>query len=404
MKTLYLDCFAGISGDMFLGALFDLGVSPVELTEKLAVLNVHNYRISAEKTVRNGISATQATVTLLNKETSNRHLSGILKIIDESGLPGSVRQKTAAVFLSLAEAEAKIHNISPEQIHFHEVGAVDAIVDIAGTITALEMLGVEQLACSPLPLGSGFVQCAHGTLPLPAPAVLELLKGIPTQTCSVKGETVTPTGAALVRTLSGSFGPMPSIYVQSVGYGAGKADREIPNLLRVVLGESAPAADAPEGPGNLLEDCLFVAEASIDDMNPEFYDYIMPLLLAGGAVDVFITPIIMKKGRPANIITCLAAENKMDQVIHILVSETTTLGVRTYPCRRYKLSREMVTVETGHGPVRVKLGLHPLTQRVINLAPEWEDCKALAEKTLIPVKLIYDLAKSGAYKITSVKD
>jgi len=404
MKTLYLDCFAGISGDMFLGALFDLGVSPVELTERLAVLNVHNYRINAEKTVKNGLSATKATVTLLNKEISNRHLSNILKVIDESGLPSSIRQKTAAVFRSLAEAEAIIHNVSPEQIHFHEVGAIDAIVDIAGTIIALEILGVEQLACSPLPLGSGFVQCAHGTLPLPAPAVLELLKGIPTQTCSIKGETVTPTGAALVRTLSDSFGPMPSMYVQSIGYGAGQADREIPNLLRVVLGESAPAGDAPRVPCSLLEDCLFVAEANIDDMNPEFYGYIMPLLLAGGAVDVFITPVIMKKGRPANIITCLAAENKLEKVVNILISETTTLGVRTYPCRRYKLSRETVTVETDYGPVRVKLGLHPLTQRIINIAPEWDDCKALAEKTHLPVKLIYDFAKTETYKTIAVKD
>ncbi len=398
MKALYLDCFAGISGDMFLGALIDLGVSPGELANRLAGLRLKGYRLSAEKMLKNGISGTKVTVHLLDPKQERRHLSDILRIIDESALPGAVKQQSAVVFNHLASAEAKIHGVLPEQVHFHEVGALDAILDIVGTVTALDMLGIEQVYCSPLPLGTGTVECAHGVLPLPAPAVLELLKGLPTRSCDVEGETVTPTGAALVKTLAAGFGPMPSMKIISTGYGAGEAERRLPNMLRVIMGEVADECRPPDALGRFEEDHLNVIEANIDDMNPEFYDYIMPPLFSAGAVEVFLTPVIMKKGRPGQVMTCLVPDHNMNDVINILLSETTTLGVRAYRCHRYKLARETMTVQTPYGPVRVKLGRHPGTGMLMNIAPEWEDCKALAANHNVPVKTVYDLAKTEVYR------
>jgi len=402
MRTLYLDCFAGISGDMFLGAMLDLGISPEDLTGRLSALGLDNFELTAAKTLKNGIGGTKTTVRLLREEQQHRHLSDILKIIDNCPLPAPVKEKSTAVFRNLAAAEAKTHNISVDRVYFHEVGATDAIVDIVGAILALDMLGIEQVFCSPLPLGAGFVECAHGILPLPAPAVLELLKGIPAKACDIEGETVTPTGAALALTLAADFGPMPSMEVRSIGYGAGQADRRIPNLMRVVLGDTIPQTERAQQPGvnypsGLEEDFLTVIEANIDDINPEFYEYIIPQVLSAGAVDVWLTPVIMKKGRPAQVISCLADDNKLAGVIETLLAETTTLGVRTYPCRRFKLAGETVTVETEYGPVTVKVGRHPSTRAIMNIAPEWNDCKDTALKTGVPAKIVYDAAKAGAW-------
>ncbi len=398
MKFLYLDCFAGISGDMFLGALIDLGISLQELSNRLAGLRLEGYRLAAEKTFKHGISGTKFSVLILQKQPHHRHLPDILHIINESILPGPIKEKSSEVFISLAAAEAKIHNIPADQVLFHEAGAIDSIIDIVGTVTALEILEVEQVLCSPLPLGSGFIECAHGTLPLPAPAALELLRGMPTTTCDIHGETITPTGAALVKTLAAGFGPLPSMQILSIGYGAGEADRNIPNLCRAILGESLNIESEPVWGDELTEDFLNLVEANIDDMNPEFYDYIIPLLFSAGAVDVYLTPVIMKKGRPAHVITCLVPDRQMSSVITSLLAETTTLGVRTSSCRRYKLTREITTVQTTYGPIRVKLGRHPATGSVLNIAPEWEDCKTAAQENGIPVKIVYDSAKTEAYK------
>lgn len=239
MKILYLDCFAGVSGDMLLGALIDLGVTVQTLSEQLSSLGLHGYRLSSEQTVKVGIAATQARVELTDQAHTHRHLSDILDTISNSSVPAAVKEKSSEVFTALAAAEGKIHGVSPEKIHFHEVGAVDAIIDIVGTVAALDLLGIDRVICSQLPVGSGFVQCAHGTLPLPAPAALEILQDVPIVSCDIIGETVTPTGAALVKTLSAGFGPMPSMEIRSIGYGAGNADRKIPNVVRVVLGEAA---------------------------------------------------------------------------------------------------------------------------------------------------------------------
>lgn len=402
MKTLYLDCFAGVSGDMLLGALLDLGVTVEALSGLLSGLGLDGYHLSAGRTAKVGISATKATVTLTNKAPAHRHLPDILGIISNSNLPDSVKEKGTRVFSALAAAEGKIHGVSPEKVHFHEVGAIDAIIDIVGTISALDLLGVEQVLCSGLPLGTGFVQCAHGTLPLPAPATLEILRGAPIVSCDIIGETVTPTGAALVKTLSSGFGSMPSMEVHSVGYGAGQADRKIPNVLRAVLGEVVPlkpGSGVYTGKGEAFsEDALTVIETNIDNMNPEFYEYIMSLLMGSGAVDVYLTPIIMKKGRPGQILSCLVPPHAESAVINILLRETSSLGVRLYPCQRYKLDREIISVATDFGLISVKVGRHPGNGRVMNIAPEWEDCKAAALQHNAPVKIVYDLTKAEAYK------
>lgn len=389
MRILYLDCFAGISGDMFLGALMDLGLSADSLLEKLSSLGPLGFEISAVKVVKNGIAGTKASIHIPDKRHHHRHLPDICNIIDNSTLPVRVKEKSKAVFLNLAHAEAKIHNTAAEKIHFHEVGAIDAIVDIVGVITGLEMLGVEKVICSSLPLGYGFVNCAHGTIPLPAPATLELLKGLPVKNCSIYGETVTPTGAALVKTICTEFGTMPTMDIMSIGYGAGEADREIPNLLRIVLGDTANEQSA------LIKDSLKIVEANIDDMNPEFFEHILPLVLESGAVDVYITPIIMKKGRPGQLLTSLVPEQKLDDVIKTILSESTTLGVRISDCNRYKLHRETTTVDTPYGFVTVKIGYQKSSDEFMNIAPEWEDCKKLAEQNNVPVKMIYDMAKAA---------
>lgn len=390
MKVLYLDCFAGVSGDMFLGALTDLGIGLDELSTALAGLGLSSYHLEVKKVLKNGISGTRFLVHVSELEHHHRHLSDIKKIINKSALPEYVKTTSIHVFDNLAVAEAKIHDISPEKVHFHEVGAVDSIIDIIGTITALDLLGVEKILCSPLPLGYGFVDSAHGTIPLPAPAAIELLSGIPTKKCDIDGETVTPTGAALIKTLACEFGSMPSMKISKVGYGAGRADRNIPNLLRAVLGETEQNSSIPA----FGADFVSIIEANIDDMNPEFYEHIFSLLFAKGALDVYLTPAIMKKGRPGQILTCLTPEGNLKSLIEIILAESSTLGVRTYIASRFKLFRETVMVDTDYGPIKVKIGRRSMSGDILNIAPEWEDCKEKALQYNAPAKKVYDIAKA----------
>ncbi len=390
MRTLYLDCFAGISGDMFLGALTDLGISLDDLTTSLAGLDLPDYHISLEKVQKNGISGTKFFVHVNEKGFNHRHLSDIKNIIIKSTLPKQVKTASVQVFENLAAAEAKIHGISPEEVHFHEVGAIDSIIDIIGTIIALDLLSIKKIMCSPLPLGFGFVDCAHGILPLPAPAALELLTGIPTKKCDIEGETVTPTGAALIKTLCQEFGPIPSMQISKIGYGAGTADRKVPNLLRAVLGE----IEQESYPSDLDSDLTTVIEVNIDDMNPEFYEHILSQLFSKGALDVYLTPVIMKKGRPGQVLTCLAPKNNTKPLVDILFSETSTLGVRTYTTNRFKLFREIVTVDTIYGTIKIKLGRRTGSSDILTAAPEWEDCKEIARLNNIPAKAVYDIAKA----------
>lgn len=322
----------------------------------------------------------------------HRGLNEIAEILENAALSGSVKKRAMQVFRRLAEAEGKIHGKPAEEIHFHEVGALDTIVDVVGTIIGLELLGITHLYCSPLHVGSGFVKCAHGTLPVPAPATLELLKSVPTYSRGLSGEMVTPTGAALVTTLASGFGPLPPMKVVSVGYGAGKRQRdEIPNLLRLVVGHEQKDEKAST-PAET--DAKTVIECNIDDMNPELYGHVLEGLLQQGALDAYLTPVYMKKSRPGNVLTVVCKASQVERLSRFILQETTTLGVRYYPVQRFEAERRMVKVPTPYGDITVKVGL--LDGRPVNVAPEYSDCHQAALQGKVPLKLVYDTAKAAA--------
>lgn len=304
----------------------------------------------------------------------HRHLQDILRLLDNSSLSARVREQSTKVFLALAAAEAKIHNMPVEQVHFHEVGAIDSIIDIVGSVIALELLEVVDVVCSPLP------------------ATMELLTGLPSKPCHITGETVTPTGAALVKTLSREFGPLPPMVIDRIGYGAGTYDREIPNIARLIFGSSTAGHIS-------ARDTMWMLETNIDDMNPEFFPYIMDRCLTAGAVDVYLTPVLMKKGRPGHLLSVLCPEADLNTVAAIILRETSSLGVRYYAVAREKLLREIVSVDTCYGSINIKVGRHPETGAVLNTAPEWEDCQKAALAYNIPVKTVYDAAKAAARQI-----
>ena len=379
----YLDCFSGLSGDMLLGALVDAGLSLDELRADLSHLSLPGYEISAERVSKRGISGTRVSV---RAEASHEHrgLSDITAIIQRAELPREVAARAVAVFTRLAEAEAAVHGHSVEEVHFHEVGAVDAIVDIVGALCGLRRLNVGKLYVSPLPLGGGWVDSAHGRLPVPAPATSLLLKGVPTYGGPVEAELVTPTGAAIVATLADGFGSMPPMTLRAVGWGAGAADLPHPNLVRLFLG------DAAEQPGRQY---LVMLETNVDDMNPEFFDHVMERLFTAGALDVFYTPILMKKSRPAVLVSVLADPERADQLADILFRETSTFGVRRREVLRQCLDREWREVDTPYGTVRVKIGL--LGGEEVSAAPEYEDCRRLAGERGVPVMEVYQAAQAA---------
>lgn len=379
----YLDCFSGLSGDMLLGALVDAGLSLDELRADLSHLSLSGYEISAERVSKRGIYGTRVSV---RAEASHEHrgLSDITAIITRAELPREVAARAVAVFTRLAEAEAAVHGHSVEEVHFHEVGAVDAIVDIVGALCGLRRLNVGKLYVSPLPLGGGWVESAHGRLPVPAPATSLLLKGVPTYGGPVEAELVTPTGAAIVATLADGFGSMPPMTLRAVGWGAGAADLPHPNLVRLFLG------DAAEQPGRQY---LVMLETNVDDMNPEFFDHVMERLFTAGALDVFYTPIVMKKSRPAVLVSVLADPERADQLADILFRETSTLGVRRREVLRQCLDREWREVDTPYGSVRVKIGL--LGGEEVSAAPEYEDCHRLAGERGVPVMEVYQAAQAA---------
>lgn len=393
-KLLYFDCYSGISGDMILAALLDSGVQLKSFLELLGGLRLGGYRLKAEKVIRYGICGTNVEVQLDSSDRVHRHLPQITALIGDSALPGPVKDKSIAVFKNLAGAEAAVHGISVDKVHFHEVGAVDAIVDIVGCVVLLHLLSVDKVCCSPLPLGRGMVQAAHGTLPLPAPATLELLKRhrVPVYGRNTEMELVTPTGAALLTTLAGTFGPPPAFTLQDVGYGAGKLDPGYPNFLRVFIG--AVEDDPPVDNVNLLEDQVWLIEANIDDLNPEIYGYLMERLFEEGALDVYFTPIQMKKNRPAVKLAVLASPEKFTFLTEIVFRETSTLGLRVTEARKIMKRREVETVDTQWGPVRVKLVPPAPGEQLQHYAPEHEDCLAIARRTGLPLKEVYRLVES----------
>jgi uncharacterized protein (TIGR00299 family) protein len=384
MKYAYFDCFSGISGDMTLGALLDAGVPVEQLRTELHGLNVPGWELAAEKVWKNGMAATYAKVRTQDTQT-HRSLGTILGIIEKSTLAPTVKDRAAAIFKKLGEAEAAVHNVPLEKIHFHEVGAVDAIVDIVGACVGLSALGIESFACSALNVGGGTAKMAHGVLPVPAPATARLLLGKPTYSNGVQKELVTPTGAAIVATLCTAFGPQPPMSVTSIGYGAGTADLEgQPNVLRLMVGEAAEKRAAAES------ETIRVLEANLDDMNPQIYGYFLEKALAAGALDVFATPVQMKKNRPGMLVTVLCKPEDEAKFHEMLFAETTTLGVRACTAERRVLARQWETVGTAFGDVRIKVAR--LNGHIRQASPEFEDCRKLAEAKNVPLQRVMDEA------------
>ena len=384
MKIAYFDCFSGISGDMTLGALVDAGCSLDRLRSELGKLGVPGWTISTEKVWKNGLAATVVRVAT-EEQSKHRSLSAILQLVDKSRLAEPVKSKTAAIFRSLGEAEAAVHDVPLEKIHFHEVGALDAIVDIVGASIGFAALGIEKFACSALNVGGGTARMAHGVLPVPAPATAKLLEGKPTYSNGVQRELVTPTGAAIVATLCESFGPQPLMTVSAIGYGAGTADLEgQPNVLRIMVGEAAEKVMAG------FDEEISVIEANLDDMNPQIYGYFLEKALAAGALDVYTTPVQMKKSRPGTLLTLLCKPPDADPLMALLFRETTTLGARTYRAQRRTLPRETVNVHTQYGDVHIKLSR--INGSIRHVAPEYEDCRKLAAEKNVPLQQVISAA------------
>ena len=387
MKTAFFDCFAGASGDMILGALIDAGLDLENLRTQLKKLHVSDYSIQAERTVKNGISGTKFTVKIPHNH-HHRGLKDIINIINKSNLGQQVKDNSQKIFTRLAEAEAKIHNKSIDQIHFHEVGAVDAIIDIVGTVIGLELLGIQKVSVSRIHVGTGTLECAHGTLPVPPPATLEMLKDVPVFSSGIDGELVTPTGAAILTTLSENFGCLPPMTVTATGYGLGSRDLAIPNLLRVIIGKETK---------HPIEDTVQLIETNIDDMNPQFYEHIMESLFTHGAKDVFLTPVIMKKNRPGVVLSVLTSPALADDLVDVIFRETTTLGVRISEIKKRKiLEREIKTISTPWGDARVKI--RNVNNGHKSAAPEYDDCKRLAQQHQIPIHTVWETIKREAEK------
>src|SRR5580698_571667 len=380
MKLAYFDCFSGISGDMTLGALLDAGCAVEHLHEELSGLQVPGWELTAEKVWKNGMAATYVRVKT-EDQSKHRSLSAILDILEKSELATRVRERAGAIFRKLGEAEARVHDVPLEKIHFHEVGAVDAIVDIVGACVGFHALGIEKFACSPLNVGGGTAKMAHGVLPVPAPATANLLQGKPTYSNGVQKELVTPTGAAIVATLCDSFGPQPPMSVSAIGYGAGTADLPgQPNVVRIMVGEAAEKNVAG------FDEEIAVVETNLDDMNPQIYGYFLEKALAAGALDVYTTPVQMKKNRPGTLLTVLCKPQDANALMSLIFAETTTFGIRTYRAQRRVLPREWVSVATDYGDVRIKVSR--VNGRILHLAPEFEDCKRAAEEKGVPLQRV----------------
>ncbi len=384
MKTAYLDAFSGLSGDMLVGALLDCGAELEELKKALASLELAGYRLSERRKTLSGISAVKFDVEVLAPQPE-RHLSEIRATIDASALSENVRRRALAIFEALAQAEAKVHRTTAEQVHFHEVGAVDSIIDVVATAWGLERLSVGELLVSPLPAGSGFARSMHGVIPVPAPATAELLAGFPLRLGDGASEMVTPTGAAVLRALARPA-PLPlGFEIERVGYGAGSRDLDDrPNVLRMMLGTNVSGLDADE---------MVEISANIDDLNPQIYDHVMERLFASGARDVTLTPTIMKKGRPGVTIGVIAPAAQRNALARVLFSETSTIGLRFHPVSRLKLRREIREVETRWGKVRVKISRG---DGMTTVSPEYDDCRRIAREHGVALKAVMDQARAAA--------
>jgi len=395
MKIAYLDAFSGISGDMTVGALLDLGLPLAAVRDAIATLRLDGVEVATERIARSGIGATKFHVRVrgMHPEQPHHHdhphraYADIRRLLSESALADGVKRAALAVFERLAEAEGQVHGVPPDRVEFHEVGALDAIVDIVGAALGFNHLGIEAVYAAPLPLGQGRVRSAHGPLPVPPPAVVELLRGRPVRLEDGEAELVTPTGAAIVAALARPEG-VPTLHIEAIGYGAGErtlADR--PNLLRIMVGTPAVAAGTDE---------VVVLEATIDDLNPQVYEHVLERLLAAGARDAFLVPVIMKRSRPATMLRVLAAPADRERLAALVFAETSTIGLRYATWQRMVLPREERTVETPYGLVRIKVARAP--DGTVNLAPEFEDCRRLATERGVPLKLVHQAALAAALR------
>jgi uncharacterized protein (TIGR00299 family) protein len=385
MRIAYFDCFSGASGDMILGSLIDAGLSPQRMREELKKVSIPGVRLNVRKVVKGGIYATRVVVAGRKEERSHRNLNEMVKVLERSHLESEVKKKSIEVFQRIASVEAKIHRKPVGEIHFHEVGGLDSIVDIVGSIWGLRQLGIDDLYISKVNVGTGFVKCEHGILPVPAPATLALMKGKPIYSSGVETELLTPTGAALLTSLGSHFGQMPPMKAEKIGHGAGRDDLPHPNVLRLIIGTPAAISGMER---------VTVVETNIDDMNPQFYEYAMERLLEMEVQEVYLTPILMKKNRPATLLTVICPSEKLPSVIEFLLKETTTLGLRWHEEERSRADRKILSLQTKYGRIRFKLARWQ--GRMVNLSPEYEDCKRLALKKRIPLKEVFEEGRKEA--------
>lgn len=384
-KIAYFDCFSGISGDMIIGSLISSGLHLNNLRIELKKLKLKGFKINAKRVIKNGISATKFNVNSTEK-VKHRHLNEINDIIGRSKLDEEIKIQAKKIFQRIAEAESKIHDQPIEKVHFHEIGAIDTIVDVVGSLVGLKNLGIEKVYCSKLNVGSGFVEFSHGKFPVPAPATAEILKNIPVYaTVNSNTELVTPTGAAIISTIAEKFCNLPLMEVDKIGYGAGTKNIDQPNVLRVFIGKLRESFDSEQ-------ETVCIIETNIDDMNPQLYDYVMEKLIQNGALDVYLTNILMKKNRPAVKLTVLSKPNEKDELVKIIFEETTSIGVRIRNEERKTLKREIKEVNTKYGKIRVKIA--KLDAKIINKMPEYEDCKKIAKKKNISLIEIYNTIKN----------
>ncbi len=392
MTSAYFDCFSGISGDMTVGALLDIGVPLAWLQKELSKLSLDGYSLSAKAVSCRGIQARHFQVSLHGPPV-HRHYCDIQFIIEKSPLSPLVRKTSLAIFDLIADAESKIHGLDKAKVHFHEVGAVDSIIDIVGTALCLEYLDIDTIFSSKIPLGKGFVDCQHGTLPIPAPATVEILKNVPVYGTGISEEMVTPTGAAIIKALAQDYLDLPPMIIQNIGYGAGSRHlQKRPNLLRVLTGQvDALAGQNTQDP---LGDTVAVVETCVDDMNPEIFGYLMDRLFDDGALDVYWIPVFMKKNRPGTLIQVLCGLEAKSAIINRILSETTSTGVRFHPIQRTRLLREVITISTTFGDVLMK----KITDLDGNsrLVPEYESCKKIALARKLPIKTVYQLIDQEA--------
>jgi uncharacterized protein (TIGR00299 family) protein len=387
-KIAYFDCLAGASGDMILGALLDAGLSNQDLLEGISQLGLSGFELKTQTVYKNGFRATKADIHIEDNKTERR-LPDIVAIIQDSGLPEAIKNKSIAIFQRIGSVEAEIHGTLLQEVHLHELGGLDTIIDVVGTLVGLEALGIKKVFASPLPMGRGFTKAEHGIIPLPAPATLALLKNVPVVGSELDIELVTPTGAALLTLLADSFGPIPAMRLESTGYGAGSKDLPIPNIIRLLIGHQ-------ETDRNLIQETLVMLETNIDDLNPEIYDYIFKRLFKAGALDVWLSPIQMKKNRPGTLLCVLCSPRYTTALSSILFSETTTLGIRISNIDRISLPRTSESVETSFGLVKVKIA--HINDNDKKISPEYADCHRIAQENGVPLIDVYNAALIAAQK------